>query len=61
MIVGVGVEPAGDGFITLVGILMVDIDVVDVTEEVIFDVVGLEEVNSDEVVDSGYSVNTSLR
>jgi hypothetical protein len=36
----VGVELVVGGFTTAIGILMVDIDVVDVMEGVIFDVVG---------------------
>jgi len=60
--VGVG---GGNEIIAVNGILMVDVDVVDVVEGVVFGVVGVvgfgEEDVSDVVLDSRYQVNTSLQ
>ena len=55
MNVGVGVELEVGGFMTVSGMLMVDVNVVDVMEDVVFDVVGLDEVvDSDAIEDAGY-------
>lgn len=61
MTVGVDIKSVGDGFITDMGILMVEVNVVEVAEAVVFGVLGVGEVNWSDVVDSSYKVNTSLR